>query len=444
MRIVHLYSENVKRLQAVSITPTGNVVEISGANGNGKTSVLDSIFWALAGTTAHQADPIRHGADSALIQLDLGTYKVTRKFHRQDGGKHTTSLVIESPEGAVFKSPQTNILDKLLSGLSFDPLAFSRMKPREQFDLLRQFVPDVDFDAIDRANKDDRDKRTDANRRHKEAHAAAGAVVIPAELPPEPEDEVALMDAITNAASFNADITREKERRAEALGDAAKDRMFAAEKQREAKQLRERADALDREAQEQFDAAAKDEAAIQAAPPLAEPADVSALRIRHAAAQEARRIHEQAAEATRRRTALEKVASDAAKISDELTAAINKRDADKAAAVAAVQMPVDGLGFGDDCITLNGVPFEQGSDAEQLRASIAIAMRLNPKLRVIRVRDGSLLDDNSMRLLAEMAEQHDVQVWIETVRPSSAAAIVIEDGHVAGTQEPEALQAGAA
>ena len=39
MKIIRLSAENVKRLVAVEIEPTGNLVEITGKNGAGKTSV---------------------------------------------------------------------------------------------------------------------------------------------------------------------------------------------------------------------------------------------------------------------------------------------------------------------------------------------------------------------------------------------------------------------
>ena len=38
MKIVRLTAENIKRLVAVEITPDGNVVQITGKNGAGKTS----------------------------------------------------------------------------------------------------------------------------------------------------------------------------------------------------------------------------------------------------------------------------------------------------------------------------------------------------------------------------------------------------------------------
>ena len=80
MRIIRLAAENVKRLVAVEITPKGNVIEITGKNGAGKTSVLDSIWWALAGNRTHQAVPVRRGETEAVISLDLGDIKVRREF----------------------------------------------------------------------------------------------------------------------------------------------------------------------------------------------------------------------------------------------------------------------------------------------------------------------------------------------------------------------------
>ena len=85
MKIVSLTAENVKKLVAVQIRPDGNLVQICGKNGQGKTSVLDSIWWALTGTSHIQAAPIRAGANQARIRLDLGDLVVTRTFRRQDG-----------------------------------------------------------------------------------------------------------------------------------------------------------------------------------------------------------------------------------------------------------------------------------------------------------------------------------------------------------------------
>jgi len=57
-------------------------------------------------------------------------------------------------------------------------------------------------------------------------------------------------------------------------------------------------------------------------------------------------------------------------------------------------------------------------------------MALNPTVRVLRVTDGSLLDSENLALLADMAQQQNVQVWIERVDESGTVGVVIEDGRV--------------
>ena len=99
---------------------------------------------------------------------------------------------------------------------------------------------------------------------------------------------------------------------------------------------------------------------------------------------------------------------------------------------SAAEMPVAGLGFDESGVTFGGVPFGQASSAEQIRVSLAMAMALNPTLRVIRIMDGSLLDADSMAAIRAAAEEHDVQVWIEVVGDGDGdpATIVIDDGEI--------------
>jgi AAA domain-containing protein len=436
MKILRLEAENVKRLHAVDITPTGDIVEISGNNANGKTSVLDAIWWALAGTAAVQAEPIRRGAQTARIRLDLGDLIVTRSFKRGKDGEFTTKLQVENAEGASFNSPQ-KMLDALVAVLTFDPIEFTRMKPREQFDAVRGFVPGIDFENIDNLNRGDFQKRTEANKRLEEAKAGAGLVVIRDDLPEDETPEAEFLDKIAGAAQGNADIERARENRVKSRQLSEQKTAVVGDKRAQAAELRRKADQLDVDASTLEEAVAQHTADMDALPPLAEPVDVTEIRTALTKAQAINAAIRKNAESYRRKAALETVATDAAMLSDELTAKINARNKAKQEAISAAQMPVEGLGFGDGFVTLNGVPFNQASDAEQLSASIAIAMRTNSKLRVIRVRDGSLLDDSKMKILAELAKANDCSVWIETVRAVTDAAIIIEDGRVKGAKVRE-------
>ena len=95
-----------------------------------------------------------------------------------------------------------------------------------------------------------------------------------------------------------------------------------------------------------------------------------------------------------------------------------------------------GLTLGDDGPMLDGVPLEQASGAQKLRVSVALGIAMNPRLKVLLVRDASLLDEDSLALVAEMAAAADAQVWLERVGDGDPAAVVIDDGQVSGEAAP--------
>lgn len=413
MKIVSLRAENVKRLTAAYIEPSGNLVEITGKNGAGKTSVLDALWIALKGRSVAPPKPIREGAEKAVIEVNLGKYTVTRTFNLKEDGDYTTSVKVENPDGFVAKKPQ-DLLDSFLGTLTIDPLAFARMPAKDKFETLKAMVPGVDFAAISTANQKDRDARTDANRQAASYSAQATAILLPEEIP-EPIDEIALVETMTNAAAHNADIEQRRARRLalQAAIDARTQQIADLEEELAAlKQTNE-----------------TDAARLASAPALPDLIDVADVRQQIDAARATNAIVERS---KLKADLLEKAAAQQ-KLSDEFTAAMASRTAEKTKKIAAAKLPVPGLTFGDDeTILLDGVPFEQGSDAEQLRASIAIAAAVNKELKIVRVRDGSLLDDDSWQILKDFAEANDVQVWAECVDSSRPGAILIEDGHVAG------------
>jgi DNA repair exonuclease SbcCD ATPase subunit len=427
VKIVSLEASNVKILKAISIHPDGNIVELTGENGQGKTSILDAIFWALTGTSHIQASPIRLGAEEAFINLDLGRLKVTRRFKAKDGG-YTTSLIVESEDGAQFKTSQ-NILNALVGGLTFDPLEFTNMKPEQQFDTLKAFVPGVDFDAIEKANKADFDERTDVNRQAKVLKAQAVAIVVPDGTPDEPIDESALVSELEHAGERSAEIERHKADRERAARGVENLRAAARRARDRAAALRIEADKFDIDADADERTAGEQEALLLAMPVIENPPDTSVILSK---IEQARRINAAVKEGVGKK----KLVVDIAKLeaeSERLTMAMRDRDEKKRKAVASAQMPVDGISFGDKAVYLNGVPFDQGSGAERLRASIAIAMAMNPKLRIILVKDGALLSPKSFQILQELANERDFQIWVETVVSDRPSALVIEDGMVRET-----------
>lgn len=434
-RIVGLTAENVKCLKAVKVIPDGNVVEITGENGNGKSSILDSIVMALGGKEEIPDVPIRVGEEKAVIIVEMNGIVVKRNFRAQEDGTYTTSLVVETADGMTAKKPQ-DYLNALIGELSFDPLAFTRMNPKQQFDILRRFVPDFDFEAAARRRKSVFDDRAAINRQIKDAQGVVASARIPDGVPDEEIDVSALTDELQAIGDFNADIERRKGNRERVRADIEAKRVGADQKKREAADLRRRADFLDQEAADLLSDATALQDKLDEAGPLADPKDPAEAREK---IDEAHRINAQ----VRQKKAIDAKIAEVRVLeqkSAQLTKDIDAIDAEKTAAIANSKIPVEGIGFGDDAVYLNGLPFNQASSAEQLRAAVALTIAANPRLRVVLIRDGSLLDHKAFEVLSEMAEVNDFQVFIEVVESTRPGALVIEAGEIRAESALEAAE----
>ena len=110
------------------------------------------------------------------------------------------------------------------------------------------------------------------------------------------------------------------------------------------------------------------------------------------------------------------------------------RKTERAEALARAEMPVEGISIGDGEVLYKGLPFAQASAAEQIRVSMALGMASNPRLRVLRIVDGSLLDDDSLAMIGEEAGKQGFQVWIERVDTSGKVGVLMEDGEASGEE----------
>lgn len=407
LKIVSLTAENFKRLIAVYIEPDGTLQQITGHNAQGKSSVLDAIEAALGGKASTPTKPVRNGADSARVVLDLGDMVVTRKFTAD--GKST--LEVASHQGAVYKSPQA-MLDKLLGSLSFDPLAFSRQEPAKKAATLRRLVG-LDTTAIDLQRQELYAQRTELGRQGKAA-AAQLAAILEVQAPAEEVSVGQLLSTIGAARKANAERGK---RRAAIASSAEKVRAASAAIEKLEAEL-ERA----RQLQEALSAA------HEQLEPVEPDTDLEQLELEAASAEDTNRLVREAKARAAKAYGVELLRKDFA----AATADIEALDGRKAALLAGVDFPVPGLSVDGDQVTLSGVPLEQASSAEQLRVGLAVAAALNPKLRVVLVRDGSLLDEDGLKLVAEWAERSGMQVLMERVSNGEPIGIVIEDGQVKG------------
>ncbi|MDB5716352.1 MAG: family ATPase [Sphingomonadales bacterium] len=415
LTIVSLTFENVKRLKAGRIVPDGNTVVIAGRNGQGKTSILDCIALAFGGATAAKLTkrPVRKGQTSAFVEVDLGDMVVTRTWRDDDA----SSLKIESKDGARYQRPQ-ELLDSIVGKLSFDPLAFAQLPPKEQrATLLRLVELPFDLDEMRQRRAVWYEERTDFGRDVKRLAAQVDGIPLPpADLPDEEVAGYQVMAEITEAQEVHAYhriVDQEAARTATWVEDAL------ATVARLERQLAEAREDLTH-AQE---VAAEVAADLAARPPLP---DLEALQARLRNAEQTNQAVRQAA---RRRELAESLAAVKAQ-QEERTAWITDLDETVGAALAAAPLPLDGLTIVEDAVNYQDVPLAQASSAEQLRVSVAVAMALNPRVRVLRISDGSLLDSDNMRLIDEMAREHGFQVWVEKVDESGTVGITIEDGEV--------------
>lgn len=443
MRIINLHAENYKRLGVVEIAPDGNLITIGGKNGHGKTSVLDAIYVALKGRAVAPPQPIRKGQEKCTIRLDLGEMVITRNFHQKEGMNFTDTLKVESADGLIYKRPQ-DTLSALLGEVGFDPFEFVNKKPKDQAAQLLEMVPlPIDLDEFAELDHSDVAKRRDVNREVKRLEAQIEGIA-PEDVPEEAPDREALTDTLSSAAETNASIEREKVRREGHRESIAEGRQAVADDLEQVAKLRREADELEAAAEANkidIDAAEKEANEL---PDLDEPVDTEVIRekLRSADAVLA------AIDRQDRRKALMTELEDARAESEEFTKAINQRARERNEALAGAEMPVEGLAFAVDeeggaTLTYEGLPFDkdQISTAVQLRVSTAIGMAANPQLRVLRIADGSLLDEDSMKLLAEMADAEDFQLWVEVVG-DGGTGIIMENGLIRGSAEQaEALEA---
>lgn len=429
MKIIRLSAENVKKLKAIEIKPDGNTVLISGKNNQGKTSVLDAIWLALGGGEAAKGirKPIRKGEERASVSLDLGDMTVTRTWTADD----RSYLQVTTKDGAKYPAPQA-LLDGLIGNLAFDPLAFTRLPEKEQARTLMGMVKlSVNPDEIDAQIRSIFENRTIATRGLKQLEAQLAGMKPPADGLPEQEIPAETVAAEYRQANEQALAIQRME---QALKDAKRKLDNARTRGDEIRQrieelkeaLANATDALDdNSAQVEFwekeMAQATKEFSAMPRP------DLGSVTLR---LQEIEQTNRQVRDANTYRTLQDRV-KETKTLVENHTAAIGKLQQTKAEAIRAAKYPIEGLGFDDSGVTFQGIPLAQCAASEQLRVSMAIAMALNPKLRVIRILDGSLLDQDNLRVIQEMAAAQDFQIWCEVVDSTGKIGVYIEDGAIA-------------
>jgi len=407
MKIIELKAENIKKLKAIEIKPKGNTVIISGKNGAGKSSVLDSIWFALTGKDSlkETSKPIREGEDHAMAMVDIGDYVVTRNWTSND----TTYLKVENRDGAKYNSPQ-QMLDSFIGELSFDPLKFANVEKKQQKEILLKLLGlTANVDELDKRYQDIFNERTFIGRNFKDSKAQFEGMAKPRETLPEKEVNISDLTKKLSEAIENNKAIRETEY------DIKENEGDLDEVEKKISELLAQKEQLLSNIKSSKETLAKSKVIpVQDLQDKIDNAGQLNNEIRNA-----ENYYIKKSEVTK-----------SEKDYKEKTVELESITAKKSDLVKTAKMPIEGLSFDDEGVLFSGIPFSQLSAAEQLRVSLSIAISMNPKLRVIRIMDGSLLDSTNMEIIKSMANDNDFQIWIEKVDESGKIGIYIEDGEI--------------
>jgi recombinational DNA repair ATPase RecF len=433
LKIIGLRVENFKRIKVFNLAPKSNVIKITGANASGKSSVLDAVELALLGARGGPTNPVRRGAKNGKVVIDLGDFIVTRAWAENAKDAAKGEMWIEAKNGLRYSTPQA-MLDDLMGRISFDPMAFMRMTPKQQAEELRRLLDiEEELAKVKADEAEDYKTRRDEDRRRQALVAQRAAIVVAEGLPSKKRDLDAMTQELAEAGTFNVKIEREKqtregfERERVQIGRSVEDRSERLE------QLRAEIERMEREIGKDRDRLTIIDNEMASWKPLPEPKNAGELSEAIAAARAVNNAID------RRIEAEVKDAEIAAlnKTVESLDVAIEKHRKKAAALIANAKYPVEGLGFTEDMVMYQGLPLAQASTAEQIRVCMALGMAGNPKIRIMRIKDGSLLDDAGMKVIEEMVEANDFQCLIEQVDTTGKIGVYLVDGEIAAINEDE-------
>ena len=422
MKISTISINGFKALQQFSIAPDGASIEISGDNGVGKSSVIDAIWMTLTGKEVPGVPVHRDMVKAAIsLGLDDGT---TVEWECKAGSK---KLTVTGPDGEPVKEPRT-FLNNLIGNISFDPFGFVDEQPAKQKEILQKQILKLDFTDLDAA-------KSGKLAIHRDAKASADAI----------ERQIQGMGAVTRTVPVDV---RELQLAQEAR-EAVKRRLAGAEGDRRAIDT---AIAQNKDAVVQVDREIEDlEARIAAAKVRREGIEAKL----HGCAQDVLAAESKIADLVAELNEMPDNSEAIAKASETNLAASRWEDYQRLQAqwgkelekvetakleiealdrlrvqrLAEAEFPVPGLSFSEAGVLYNGLPFDRLNQcmSDILKVGTAIAVSLKPNLKIVRIKDGSLLGKTKKEELLTMLSKLGFQAFLETVTEGPLAAAVIEE-----------------
>jgi len=426
-KLTKLHVENFKRIQAVEIEPEGNVTIVGGLNEQGKSSLLDSISVLLQGKTTKIPEPVRKGAKKALItgeiQKDSWDAFDSMTITRTITATGNWYVKVTDKDGKTYKSPEGML--KQIFGEPVDPVEFVRMSPADRVGTLKR-ITGLDFSELDQQRKELYDERTLVGREVKQIEAVlASSESYYPDVPKEKVSVTALLEDLATVQAGNRENDKKKEELEQIENEVKEARHRIENIEEEFAKLQLKLDNANRF----YRGICEKKIKIEEEVDNLVYADETEIKDQISKAEETNQKIDDNIKFDQEQKKLESKKSE----HQSLTLKIQKIDNDKQKQLSEINFPIDGLSFNENDVFYRDLPFneKQLSSEELLRVSFAIAIAARPNLKNILIREGSLLDENNLKLIGQMAEDAGIHVFIEVVgNDADKATILIENGEI--------------
>lgn len=421
IKINTLQIENIKRVKAVALNPAENgLTVIGGKNGQGKTSVLDAIAWALGGDRYRPSNPEREGSTlPPHIKLTLSNGLTVER-----SGKNSALKVVDTTG----KRSGQQLLNEFVEQLAIDLPRFLQASNCEKADTLLQVIGIGDrIHELEAKERDVYNRRRmigqDADRKRKYAD----------ELPFYPAAPKELVSAL--------DLIRQQQDILARNGENQRKRMRANQIEHEYGKAAAHVSLL----KSQLAAAQKQLTQLEADLEIAQK---DALDLQDESTEEVERSLQEIEQINiqvRTNCDREKAEQDAAYYAQqyqELTAELEDIRHDKYALLNSAELPLPGLSVEDGELTYNGKKWDCMSGADQLIAATAVVRAVNPKCGFVLLDKLEQLDADTLLNFGSWLEEQGLQAIATRVSTGPECSIIIEDGFAAPEQPAAATTAG--
>jgi energy-coupling factor transporter ATP-binding protein EcfA2 len=432
MKVLSFKARNVLGLTEVDVNLEGhNLFLVCGRNGQGKSSTIRSLLMVLCGKSGMDdwPSPVLHkGTDEGYVEVKLSgdeelheaNFFIARmNFTMKRGVPVDGELVITDSAGNPAPSAR-RMMQSLYKLRGFDPLEFSRMKPKEQRAALCR-VLGLDLDSMDQTKAKLYQERTVIGKQGSSKKVLAEAMPYHPEAPSKPvqiAELVARRDAAKESNKAHAEATK-----------------TLAKLHSEANELSQEIASLLAQVETKRAELVKTSESIDEQTLTLSQLKLVDIEPIEAEVRDADAINAKVAENAAREAALNEVA-DLRRQYSSLTEEMDAIEESKKRMLSEAKWPVPGMSVDADGVLLNDLPLSQVSQHERTIVSAKIGILMNPKLRLMVSERGSELDLETRKALDQILKENDFQMIVEVVtnteEEDQRCQIVIENGREKG------------